>query len=715
MTTEDQRNLNHSIDLLAKRLVLNHLQLSFEGSELNAACCEVLNELIDVEPRRVVVVVGAGASATKLPLAKNAAQKLESKLVRDNKSYQQELKHSQLVYKMNSEDFETRLLALSRIAGSELRESLSELYEHRYCPLIIYEILAHMLKHKYIDAIINFNFDELLDQSIYDEFGEGEYYRVISDGDCPEINRMVERFDLPVYIKPHGTASHKSTLRFTHEDYFGLPMDIHKLIETLVSDIPTTLIVIGFGMKSFEFNQILIEQLANDSEIFYINTIPPDNELSTLFCHNEGEVKISKKISLYFIPVKKQNEICQEMHSLDDFFCDLWEKRLFSLTKKIYKPRSINRHVLTSKLFSDRELVVEKMQYDLKGLKDYFFSRAIIELALSIARAKGLVKVDDLVDNRCGKYYSLYRKLESNEKNLLEICEAMGLQEVSYSKEVLRFALEPVKSGKAEILRPDEFNAAADKIIERTTNLLKFKYAKKVKDNIEYFKLTLQELYAHSDVVIRTEPSSIYNHIFNSPEILKTNTAFHYHTQKLLLKEDWDTLLIVTEAGKWVCNMSDEIKANAKHKNFRILLNLGDSIHYEELLKHYKGHLVKESIQFLPWWEHNRHMTILIKDNLPIASLYFVPRLRSSYITPILLNATDSASILEIFLAYWIKAEKNVKVNNKTISSTFPISDSNFEPIDNKFIKDNKSKILIELCRANEEFIAREMYKNDNT
>ena len=41
----------------------------------------------------------------------------------------------------------------------------------RYYPGLAYEILAHLMKHGFIDAIINFNFDEVLDQAIEDELG----------------------------------------------------------------------------------------------------------------------------------------------------------------------------------------------------------------------------------------------------------------------------------------------------------------------------------------------------------------------------------------------------------------------------------------------------------------------------------------------------------------------------------------------------------------
>ncbi|MBK7939692.1 MAG: hypothetical protein IPJ82_22550 [Lewinellaceae bacterium] len=81
-------------------------------------------------------------------------------------------------------DFESYLLLMTKFfREQDVRKALQEMFNVRYAPCLFYEIAAHLFKHRFFDVIINFNFDELLDQSIREEMGVADY-KIISDGDC---------------------------------------------------------------------------------------------------------------------------------------------------------------------------------------------------------------------------------------------------------------------------------------------------------------------------------------------------------------------------------------------------------------------------------------------------------------------------------------------------------------------------------------------------
>ncbi|MBK6976711.1 MAG: hypothetical protein IPH28_06005 [Cytophagaceae bacterium] len=101
------------------------------------------------------------------------------------------------------------------------------MFNQRTYPSVFYEILAHIFKNRFVDAVINFNFDESFDQAVLEEISTGELKKIVSDGDCVPYVDLVEEHNLklPLYIKPHGTFSEKSSLRFTKEHYIDIPQE----------------------------------------------------------------------------------------------------------------------------------------------------------------------------------------------------------------------------------------------------------------------------------------------------------------------------------------------------------------------------------------------------------------------------------------------------------------------------------------------------------
>ena len=628
--SNEENNLSNIVYEVSSCLVVNHLRSSFEPSEWNEFVESIDSD--DLVDRRVVGVVGSGASnSAGLPLTTKALDILKEDSLMSHRVLDAELDRLSQTYKLDKQAFETHLRALSTSAfeAQNLRDNLQKMYGYRFMPVLGYEILAHMLKHRFLDAIINFNFDELLDQSIDDELNNGEYHHILSDGDCPDdMSLRNEKNRRPYYIKPHGTASHKSTLRFTREDYYGLPFDIQRVLRYLLTDKPVVLIIIGFGMQSLEFNRIL-EGVKHESKMFHINLRNPAKKFRIGGFEKNDLLKVSEN-----------NDISQILRRI-------WEQTT-SIFNKEYRPREITRHKLISETFF-REIKENNNESYLKG-------RTVIELCLSVAKGKGLVTMSQLSNDRSGKYFELYKAIQ-NDANFYDMCIQIGLKDIGYSREAMRL----MKNEKmvSSILDDKEFDKEIDFLYARVQDNLDHISKRKLSKRL--FRETLVELYDGLEIELRYKPHNPYTKIFQNPKTLSTYTAMKFYT-KQMFKKDWRYLFVVAETGQWLSDayFSRKILRNSKAQ---IFLLVADTSWENRLRKIYGNTIV--SIRKLPWWEHNRHITILANENqIPFTGIYFSRRLRSANITPVFLNSVDDALVaLESFNAYWIKASRQDQRN----------------------------------------------------
>lgn len=661
-TKNKTTKMQKSIAEIAGCLVKNHLRNSLEPSEWDKLIKE--NILTEHVERRVIAVVGAGASrSVGIPLASEALLILKDKAIMPNVALEAELDRLSQTYNLDRNTFETNLRALSASAfdAQKLRDNLQAMYNHKFMPVLGYEILAHMIKHRFLDAIINFNFDELLDQSIEDELDAEEYYNILSDGDCPDESELRENTpELPFYIKPHGTASHKSTLRFTREDYYGVPLDIQRVIRYLLTDKPVVLLIIGFGMQSLEFNRIL-ESAKPGSMMFHINlNNPVKKDAYRSFRRNE------------LLNAKVLGDVSEAIKKI-------WDEVASAFLPE-YLPRDITRHILVSRTFF-REV-------DKNDVEKYLRGRTVIELCLSIAKCKGLVNMSQLSSDRSGKYFDYYKTFNV-EANFYEICRKIGLKDIGYSRESMR--LTKGENQTPRIVKEKDFDAEIDFLYNNVQDNLD----PDIRDQLhkDLFRNTLLDLYRGWEVELRYYPGRPYARIFRFPRSIPTITTLKFHTDQIL-KKDWSHAFFVVETGEFLTAQNivklirEKCDSNPELKMYLIVADLS----WKDELKRVYGDIIVD-IKKLPWWEHNRHMTVLANKNfMPFASIYFSRRMRSANIFPVLLdNIDDTLAVLESFNAYWIKASWYTE--NKIEEENIWISAAEAKKFDNLFnTKGNKRK-----------------------
>ena len=587
--------------------------------------------------RRVIVLVGAGAShEAGLPLATGSLKELRKNNPIADELIEREIRKLRMTSRLRPDDFETYLLAMSSTAyGADLaRKELAKQYGYRHQPLLSYEIIAHLLKHRFVDAVINFNFDELLDQSIQDELRSGEYRYVLSDGDY-DPTRLTDRvpIDRPFYIKPHGTVSHPSTLRFTREAYYEIPTAIFDLIRDLMIQKPVDLIVVGFSMKSPEMLEILRNR-SKGLRVFYVDklpwkTIPP-----------------GPRTDIYNIPVSV-------LDSSPSRVLDLVWNRVEECFEESFKPRNISRHELVSEIFS-------------RGPKpwgplNYLWDRTIVELCIAIARGRGFVSVDTLIRDRAGTYYEEYRReaikhREKKPQTLLGLCSALGLQDISYANGSLAFA----GNTSGDLIVPSDrrdwfLNTLLENAYEANPSPILKRYLEPTRRHRSMLKAHLRRQYDGGESELRTDGPHLYPGMFQHVTRLQTRTALRYHTLGLVGKRTWKTLLVVSEGGEWLLD-PEVVDAITARKTACTKLILANAQH-EEKLKDLYGDQIE--IRYLAWWLHNRHMTLsLLVNGSPHDCIYLSRRLRTPELRPLLIDGDDAMIAKRTFIAYWMKAER---------------------------------------------------------
>ncbi|MCA6363506.1 MAG: SIR2 family protein [Bacteroidetes bacterium] len=743
------------LNSLAYKLAVNWINASLPRNSGNEERYRVLNNKLPnnvsehqaFRGERFIAIIGAGASkeAVGLYLAGEAAAEIEKKylnLADDSeagkairKQMKWELEHVRTVYKLDENDFETKLYYLSQLF--DVHDDIIRHFGYRHAVSLNYELLAHMFRHRFLDVIINFNFDELLDESILQETGKDNFIRVISDGECPDnFNSLVEKRKLkrPIYIKPHGTFSHKSTLRFTREDYYEVPLQIQSFLRKLLSgtiiDTPTeddtrreaceqvNLLILGFGMQSLELNRILSELYpqVKESHLRKTKLIIYYFDLQGNKTYEEKQTELCQKFNVpganttgtiekdaiqaeevYFIPIDPANStqnIGGRLH--------LIYKKINEQFKEFYQPGPITRHELTDLIFKRSSPILP----DSVELLIYFRDQILFNLALICTRNKeGLLGMGQIYNNRISLFYSRFQDLrrrlihESDdgkikgymyplEETLVDLMEKIGLEEYGYgrnvwkmkewieiNKKILKRAeeKEPKVSISLDLLsqsltRPKYYNA---KHILFTNKLQKFdvfaetdrdkkknrnkkntksphvysqRYAamalrlinevspevsSKLVNALSYFNLSIAD-YFYSHEIINNDPELKHRAKFSQAEYLTTSLAFRQRLASVILHaSEWDYAFAITENGTMLIPHDKNlqqillekkfviIQADYKHLSFsrfsksedektRKISQDADSL---KLLKEAKHH-----IHYLPWWLHNEHMILFVKE-----------------------------------------------------------------------------------------------------
>lgn len=677
---------------LADKMALNLVDVSTPtGGQIDIPYADILsnNELVDrrvgsIVRERFVAVIGADASTAATPRDNpmpNQKKSLNSILKKFDK-VDEELIGEKIdsVRKQSGtlkpNEFEVALQALCAFSRKRVVKGLTEACGYRNTPSLSYEIVAHLLKHRFLDVAVNFNNDELLDNAIEEELPNGEDYRFIyTAGHCPkDVNELYtdNRLRKPMYVKCHGTISRPNSLRLEGNNAFVMETAIQKhLTDTFrgvikhkyanqQEELPLNLIVLGFSMDNVAFNRILREVLTKKTTpvtiwLFEFNASGKQRvrrRIQTQF----REFIEAEKLKLEIIPVTEKLPLKKQL-------TDLWQE-ITKCFDEPYKPQGIARHRLVNHVFMNYSPV--ELKEDKEFLKAYLNDRLYLEIAILILQTDGFIHLSQLTGNRAGKFYNLLRK-KYDTRHISAHLKAMGLVEYKdFMHNTYHIANKATGINKKTILKHVIRHLCGD--ILKNTSL------KKVIRNRNFSDLStmLQEKRLG---LVNPKYDDIHDNQFRDvkvKDVMNTSLAWVYNYRAMLTPEridEWDVMLAITEKGRFLYHdLRDEIGTDFSKKKFALVLSRFDQkskmTAYTEKLTHRLTHL-GSGLRFRSWWLHNQHMVIFLKkipngnktpdwekDWKRVAGFYYSSRMLSRRISPVRVKERDLKKLMTVFAIY---------------------------------------------------------------
>jgi hypothetical protein len=658
---------------LARELLTRHLQVSFPSYERipdwvpDQRWIPTSDLERNMKKRlRTVAVVGAGASWPETKLGAKLATVLERDLGAGKESQRKaELDRLEVVFGLDRKAFETRLAALCSNPEDErrVRSTISKHYGLRHPTLLTYEVVAHLLKHRYIDAIISFNFDELLDQSLEDELGVNEFARVVSERDCPRLQLDPDQPDYrPLYIKLHGTASEPESLRFTRDSYYWIPETIKNTVGELLDTENLVLMNVGSRLSGFDFQYLL--RTPRDMTIFHVDPHPLDAAVVTQIEAHRPKRTGGKRVDI---------RTCGKSTNIKTFLPDAVTELMTELKRQTMALgpttthwRPIRRHKVVAKLL-DHDHPRHPTRY-----VEYLRQRTVLEVAFATAKGRGVLSSASLVNERGGRYYELYERAARaaglQPASWQTVCAAGGLVEAEdapdyyYARKAIcvKGSLRREHGNLRTEHRLPQIDAQrmarhvlneidASRWPRRTCAL-----NSRAQADLDLLARALKGLATKDELEIHSLDDRICSKVFVTPRVLATHTTFQRWTTAMIADDDFDELRIVAETGGWLA-AKEQRKQFERLGEGKIQLLVAFDMRVKGLKKAYGDRL---DYRLIPWWRHNRHMRVVYDHGVPLRGVYYARRLRTSLVTPVALrHGADLKRLGLSFEGLWAEAD----------------------------------------------------------
>ncbi len=276
-------------------------------------CKSSFRNIRAAKKRKVVFIIGSGLSnaSAGLPLGVDMAKNLVKEFVSTEKNrqrrFKEEISHLVSTHNLLPHDFKTVLFSLYKIFNQKIVDEVTTKLDIKSIPEIdfnIHEILVSLLRENYSDGIINFNFDEILEHVIVKNNDHKNIARIINNKDAKSHSYTYDirskRFKTPIHLKPHGSISTPSSLRFARKDFYRIEPLVGDVLFKLLGEMPVTIVLIGFCIKNLDFTEQISNHLQLGSSIYVIdkkkNVIGPSLEK-----FYKGFIKIDKNNSLQMV------------------------------------------------------------------------------------------------------------------------------------------------------------------------------------------------------------------------------------------------------------------------------------------------------------------------------------------------------------------------------------------------------------------------------
>jgi hypothetical protein len=297
----------------------------------------------------------------------------------------------------------------------------------------------------------------------------------------------------------------------------------------------------------------------------------------------------------------------------------------------------------------------------------------VVEAGISLLLGHGIATASALQHDRVWRYFDQYRAAGGRApmRSILQAAglnrslagaesyvASPGLYQVSKAQNSSRVesTLAPLKVRTGALSRRIANNLRVTDVARSPTR------AGTRQESIEeVLRESLTRLKSQRDVEIHALNDRVCSATFEHPLTLRTHTALAAATSAVLRRAvdeataaDSDRQVVLKIAASGGGYLKERparrhIRTLTKQANvsFDVLLSFEEFVEpVGDLLGSRRSSC---SVTWVPWWFHNRHLTLLSVDGRPISAVYFVRRLRSLVITPVYLTNPRDVKAVEAF------------------------------------------------------------------
>jgi len=528
-------------------------------------------------------------------------------------------------------------------------------------PQLGYELIAHLMKHRFVDHVITMNFDEVLDASLTDELGPDGYRLVM-----PGVTSRSPGPGLPHLFKLHGTISDSDSLRFGERSSALSPSMEEQLDKVIFpGEDPAHrvwFVSLGYSWSDIDAASWLAGHGARVAGV--ICGALKRNTANELARRLATEVVEAPDTTIPVVAIAAEELNAEEPPTVDELLWAVWcevRRREHPMSPggegAARHPRmpSAARHILLSHLFSPPQGSPRwwPAVYDTYATE----CRLEAEVLLTTGKTDGLVTLSSLA--RDARINGHWEGIDRTKGPLLERLTFLRRSTFPDVTEVFFFAGDETdyaeffaRAGKEGLPLSGQVVAGLDRALMEPY-LADGELRRRERPYAELLSHYLGKVFRGQSVEVDPRGDRRADLLFRQPRPLRTHKTFVDHTDAIVQHDGVEALLVIAESGRWL---------EARHD---LLARLGsDNILLIEASQHaLEGWTARKEVQFepsrvlrigLPWWMHNRHLTLTIgASGEPLAGVYFRRRERTPRISPIGIEDTrDLDELVVMFCSY---------------------------------------------------------------
>jgi len=591
---------------------------------------------------------------------------------------------------------ETVRAAILEVLYKHYRKSrLPELGE---APQLGYELIAHFLRHGFIDHVVNFNFDEALDVALENELGINGYRRILTETDVlvdDELEPPPSARHLPHYLKLHGTISIPSSLRFTKDHTQSLSPSVLRLFDKIA--FPTGrklhLVTLGYSWNDPDFANWVVARTRLIERVTIIrgHEAAPPALYATRYAEHQKmakEARPDREMDPYdrdltsFVDTLAIAPLRIHQHletAVDDILWALANGIQDQLRKGFADPEGgkippvdyvpMARHVILGHLFGPKEqprdLRNETPPWKFELLNEHRPElRLRLELWLHLFKCKGMMTLSGIADTP-----RIHRYKDAAERAAPQPLDKFGKLVPLQVRETFFHNSRGATQACGCLFGDDRFNFSRLDVCVPQFDVEQATLTPVPTRPRQFIEELVNEIWIGDETEVTTTRDPRARWLFGRPEGLTSYLALRRKTDELLI-EPWTHLFVIAESGEWLARWYGAHKKAPVRPGQQIFLIRVSDLGLEEWgawesikkrnEEEFRDRKLSVHEMELQWWRHNRHLTLAASIGERGVGrfhqgIYFRRRLKTSRIRPVSLGEGDCLELFFVFLAYAVR------------------------------------------------------------